>query len=160
MRVVQLRAPVPPELEQQLIEQGRDYVKRSGEEIYPEEEDLLLTAALTGINPTLRLVGALDDSGNLVGWALVQWTQSTVAIGPELVVWQLYMVPGRARLRDVVSAGMEEILAIAREWGCARITAHIRRFSGAYLRILRGLGFDVHSVTMVRRVGDGGTQSH
>lgn len=153
MEIRQLRAPISSALEEQLLAQGRDYLHRSREELYPEEEDLLLSAALTGLQPGLRLIGAVEGD-RLVAWALLRFAATTMAVGPELVIWQLYVDPRHGRLREFVGQGMAEIERLAREWGCTRLTAHVRRFGRGYMRMLQRLGFEPHSLVLTREVMD------
>ncbi len=129
-----------------------DYLRRSGDELLVEELESLMAGALAQERPDLLALGAFDGSRRMVGWCLLALRTSTASIGSEVVVWGVYVFPGRARLRELVDTAMPAIEAYARGAGSSRLVLHTRRISRPYIAMLRRMGWEIHSVCMVREV--------
>jgi hypothetical protein len=131
-----------PDLQAEFRQAVDEYLRRSGEEISEEEEWGMLRAAMLGQHGLLLL--AAVDAGpppQLLGYCLANLLPGTQTTGPILNVWQTYVWPGRARLRELSGRALPLLDAFARGAGVARMTIHTRRLSDAYARVLRGLGF-------------------
>jgi hypothetical protein len=133
------------------VASAQDYLRRSGEELTLDEELELLHAAAVGDRPDLWMLVAVQHD-QLVAWAVVVGRRGTAATGPEVVVWQVYVWPGRARLRDLVERAMPIIEQYARGCGARRLTIHTRRLTRAYVALLRRLGWRPHSLTWIKEV--------
>jgi len=140
-----------PELEASAL----DYLRRSGEELTEEEELALVQSATSEGRHDLWALGAFRGD-QLVAWAIVTGHAGTAATGPTVVVWQVYVWPGRARLRDLVARAMPIIESYAQGLGASRITMHTRRLSSAYAAMMRRLGWSPYAVTWTKEVVAGG----
>lgn len=117
-----------------------DYLRRSGEEITEQEEWEVLNLAMLG-RGDLLLLAAVEDDETLLGYCLLRLLPGTKASGPFVQVWQVYVVPGRAKLYDLFKLAWPQIEAWARAAGASRLSMVTRRMSVAYGKLLASLGF-------------------
>lgn len=151
MRVLPVTRHTPQDVVNAILEMSLDYLRRSGEELLPSEQEALIAASVSH-QQGLATLYAVNDSGEPVAYALLRVVVSSAAVGPEVVVWQVYVRPGRARLKDLVDEGLQAIGAFAAGAGASRLVLHTRRVGRAYMRMLRSMGWKLYGVTMVREV--------
>lgn len=130
----------------------QDYLRRSREEITPEEEWRLLNEAMLGRTDLLFFVMLDDAEEHVLGFAVLNLLPGTKSTGPMVNVWQSYVRPGRARLGDL----FVDAYALIGEWalarGAKRLCMTTRRAGKGYARILNSLGFTPYATTYMRGV--------
>ncbi|MDR7399678.1 MAG: hypothetical protein QN144_10275 [Armatimonadota bacterium] len=131
---------------------AEDYLRRSREELSLEEEQVVLEEAAGGHRPDLLLLGAFDEAGQLLGWCLLMARGGTQVTGVEVLIWQLYVVPGRGRLKDLLDQGLPAVMAFARGAGASRVVMVTRRLSAPYMSMLRRAGFSPYAIVMHKEV--------
>ena len=136
-----------PEFRRSLVH----YLRKSRDEMLVEELEAVMAIAAHQERPDLMALGAFDGD-RMLGWCLLTVRPAAAQVGSEVVVWAVYVFPDRARLRDLVEAAMPYIEAYARGAGSSRLVMHTRRVSRAYIEMLKGMGWEVHSICMTRGV--------
>lgn len=154
LKVVQLTfdlwngAPWRPQLDAAI----KDYLEKSLEEISLQEEWGLIAQAMLGMNGLLALL-ALDEQGeNVLGFLVAHNTAGTQVTGNVCVVWQVYVVPGKAKLQELFPLGWPQLEAFAKAGNASRYTLYTRRMEEWYDKLLQKLGFSLYMKVYSRSV--------
>jgi len=127
------------------------YLRKSGEEMTLAEQWQLVNLAMLGREDLLFLVATESDE-TLLGFAICRLLPGTLASGRIVQVWQVYVVPGRAKLAELFELAWPQIEAYAKANGAARCSMMTRRMTAAYDRLLRSLGFEPYALHYSRGV--------
>lgn len=122
----------------------KDYLEKSLEEISLKEEWGLMAQAMLGMNGLMALIALDEQEENVMGFLVARTTAGTQVTGNVCTVWQVYVVPGKAKLQELFPLGWPQLEAFAKAGNASRYFVYTRRMGEWYDKLLQKLGFSLY----------------